>query len=476
LEQAGYTEAEVCRRLGIGTLDRFEEQEDREQVTAWDADACGVLIRLFVEGRYVDLGILNEKLGEDCVQALAAMRLLEHEPADERQIASIGALYPTAGVWILSDRWNRPDRSPMHPGADVVYAAIVSTAQRFLRMMPRRQCSRFLDLCSGTAVAALRAARQYAEHAWAFDIADRSTLFGQFNARLNGLNNVTCATGNLYEPAAGARFDYIVAHPPYVPVLRPKWIYHDGGEDGEQIMRQVVEGLPQHLEPGGLFYMLVTGSDREQPFEQRLRSWLGTSAPDFDIALFPYRVFDPEDFIQRVVVKSRTPVEDAKQFRKIFRSLNLQSMVYGAILMQRHAEPREPFTVRRQLVSDSGPAAMMWLMDWETKTHAEGGQDFVLRSKLRANPAVEMRVTHKLSEEGWTVTSYQLISGQPFSMEAAIDPWAAHLLGAADGTLTTDHLFTALQQHGIFAPETSRAEFARAVSYLVSGGFLLAGE
>ena len=45
----------------------------------------------------------------------------------------------------------------------------------FLDVMPNEPCDSFLELCSGTGIAALVAARDFAKHAWATDIADRST-------------------------------------------------------------------------------------------------------------------------------------------------------------------------------------------------------------------------------------------------------------------------------------------------------------
>src|SRR2546428_3917539 len=54
-----------------------------------------------------------------------------------------------------------------------------------------------------------------------------------------------------------------------MPVLRPAEIYYDGGEDGEQLTRRILEGLLQHLNPGGRLYCRTLGSDREEaPFER----------------------------------------------------------------------------------------------------------------------------------------------------------------------------------------------------------------
>jgi hypothetical protein len=58
LERSGFTEAEICRRFGIETLDQYEVEADRPQVLPSDTDAAGMLVRLFVEGRYAGLPYL----------------------------------------------------------------------------------------------------------------------------------------------------------------------------------------------------------------------------------------------------------------------------------------------------------------------------------------------------------------------------------------------------------------------------------
>src|SRR5262249_44210710 len=143
-----------------------------------------------------------------------------------------------------------------------------------------------LELCSGSGVAALIAGKNFARRATAIDIAERSTRFAEFNARLNGLANVAALAGDLYAPVAGRQFDVITAHPPYVASFGTEMIYRDGGEDGEQISRGIIAGLAEHLRPGGLFYCHCMMTDRKgAPLEQRIREMLGPRHEEFDVVL-----------------------------------------------------------------------------------------------------------------------------------------------------------------------------------------------
>ncbi|MDZ4802601.1 MAG: class I SAM-dependent methyltransferase [Bryobacteraceae bacterium] len=469
LESAGLDEARLCERLGIASLENFEEDFERAEMDDWEADATGVLIQLFVEGHYVDRSVAAARLGAESLTAMFALGLIE---GDEMLAATV-ALYPTAGVWIASDRWNSPDRTPYKTPQDVVYPSIVSNAQRFLRFLPETPCERMLDLCSGTAFAALRGASTFAQKAWAFDISTRATLFAEFNARLNAVSNFEAAAGDLYEPAGGQQFDRIVAHPPYVPVLRPKWVYQDGGEDGEQIVRRCVEGLPDHLAPGGLFYLLAMGSDRRgRPWERRVRSWLGDAGDAFDVGVFVVRTLDPEEFAVRVVVNSETPPDDLRAFRQLFGQLGVKQMVYAVVLVQRRDEERPVFTIRRQNSASTTITEILSAMELETWMQRADAAERLLRSRVRVNPGAELQVRHMLSEEGWQPQEYMLRTSHPFSMEARTETWAPFLLAQCDGGHTVYEHFLGLQVEEVIPEGTSPEDFAQAIQVLISGGLL----
>ncbi|MGW6505175.1 putative protein N(5)-glutamine methyltransferase [Nonomuraea angiospora] len=81
--------------------------------------------------------------------------------------------------------------------------------------------------------------------------------------------------GDLYEPLPASllgRVDLVIASPPYVPsssidLLPPEARLHeplmalDGGGDGLDVVRRVIEGAPRWLAPGG--HLLVETSERQ---------------------------------------------------------------------------------------------------------------------------------------------------------------------------------------------------------------------
>src|SRR5207237_898738 len=151
---------------------------------------------------------------------------------------------------------------------------------------PRDPCDSLLDLCCGSAIEALACAPS-ARRVWACDRAPRSIHFASFNCLLNGVENVACARSDVYEAVKAMTFDRIVAHPPSVPeTVEDAMLCRDGGDDSEQVLRAIVEGLPRYLRPGGLFYSFAMSTDGESgTLTDRIRQWLGAETGDFEITL-----------------------------------------------------------------------------------------------------------------------------------------------------------------------------------------------
>jgi len=119
--------------------------------------------------------------------------------------------------------------------------------------------SRILELCAGPAYAGVAAARCHGAHLTTVDVSRRAVLNAWLNARLNGVR-VRALRGDLFEPLAGARFDLILANPPYVPGPPPPaagqargW---DAGGDGRAVLDRICSAAAAHLAPGGTLLLV----------------------------------------------------------------------------------------------------------------------------------------------------------------------------------------------------------------------------
>jgi release factor glutamine methyltransferase len=123
--------------------------------------------------------------------------------------------------------------------------------------------SRVLDVCTGSGVVGVTAARAGAD-VTAIDVSCRAVAAAWLNARINRVR-VRPRRGSLLEPVAGEQFDVIASNPPYVPAetdelpargLRRAW---DAGRDGRALLDRLLDAAPARLSPGGA--LLVVHSD-----------------------------------------------------------------------------------------------------------------------------------------------------------------------------------------------------------------------
>ncbi len=119
-----------------------------------------------------------------------------------------------------------------------------------------------LDLCTGSGCIALALAAKFPRaRVTAVDISPEALSLAQENARLSKLQEkVTFIQSNLFEEVSGS-FDLIVSNPPYIPtadmatlspeVRQEPHLALDGGEDGLDIVRQIVQLAGDYLNPYG---------------------------------------------------------------------------------------------------------------------------------------------------------------------------------------------------------------------------------
>jgi methylase of polypeptide subunit release factors len=470
LVRANFTEPAIAAMFGVPiltqqTIDGFGDPPRQP------SGILHLLIRLFVRNSYVDEQSIGEHLSAVETAALERLGLIAREPDNSSWYSPV-CLCPVGDVYTISDRWKGPDGKPLEGREDIVYPSVVPNTRLFLDMLPDSRCESFLDLCSGTGVAALIAGSRYAEQAYAYDIAARSTHFAEFARLLNGLTNVTTGTGDLYEPARGTTFDRIVAHPPYVPVLESKWIFFDGGDDGERVTRRIIEEAPRHLREGGTLYCLAMASDRAgAPLEHRIREWLGPQQHEFDVAVVVRRTIEPQEFAFNSLSRGDGGAAPARQWKELFEARRITALPYAMMMVERKAAGRKPLTLRRQTGHKTSREEHQWLLDWENR--AASDPEAVLNIRLRASPDCELRTLSRFTAGDWEAHEHNLAIDHPFRMEMKIDAWIAYLLTRCHGTRTGAELFDDLKSEGIIHSETVARDFAQVLATLVSGGFLL---
>lgn len=235
----------------------------------------GALLR-WTTGHFGGRGIESARLDAECLlaEALGSDRLrlyLEFDKpveADERarfrelvrrradDRVPVAQLLGRKEFWSLGLRVT-PDVLVPRPETET----LVTLA---LDRLPEREAEyRVLDLGTGSGAIALALAHERPKaRVLATDVSAAALAVARANAEALGLSErVRFAAGDLFEPAAGERFDLVVSNPPYVAQadaasLAPE-LGHEpalalfAGSDGLAVLRPLVDQAPGHLAPGG---------------------------------------------------------------------------------------------------------------------------------------------------------------------------------------------------------------------------------
>jgi len=122
---------------------------------------------------------------------------------------------------------------------------------------------RVLDLCTGSGCLAILAALRFPNaKVDAVDVSADALKVAGKNVTRHGLKDrLRLLRGDLFAPVQAARYDLIVANPPYVDAkgmarLPPECRHEpalafDGGSDGLTIVRKIIDQAARHLAPNG---------------------------------------------------------------------------------------------------------------------------------------------------------------------------------------------------------------------------------
>ena len=262
LRAVGYSESAVHELLGEDAYSGGEEDAPADERRLPEGRLATV-IRIFFLQRPVPTGEAVQALGRGGVEALETTGLatVGDELVPRVRILPLGRLLVTADGYTQGD--DPPD-----------YVAVYSPTSRLCdSLTPRPRVARALDVGTGSGIHALLAAA-HAEHVVATDVNARALAFTELNAALNGLTNVECRRGSLFDPVAGETFDLITCNAPYVVSPERRWAYRDSGLQADEISERVVGDAAAHLADGGFATLLVSwlAQDEDEP-DERVLEW-----------------------------------------------------------------------------------------------------------------------------------------------------------------------------------------------------------
>lgn len=169
---------------------------------------------------------------------------------------------------------------------------LVSEAAKTIQSTPREKLSfmeklkggkewSVLDLCCGSGAVGISLAKICGNiKVTASDISQAAIDTAEENAK-NLRTKIKFVRGNMFEPHEGKKFDMIVSNPPYIrtnmiSILQEEVKSHeplkalDGGRDGLDFYRIIVEKAAEHLKPEG-FLLMEIGHDQGEDLRKMLK-------------------------------------------------------------------------------------------------------------------------------------------------------------------------------------------------------------
>lgn len=474
LTASGYTEEFLLKHFEVPSLhdllyaygDRRREKLHR---LSQGPGAALFLARLLLRGYTVGKQECLREAGA-LMADFEALGLIEPQPGDAVRCPVV--VYPALNLFVAADRPLYPDGSRGYMGSDYVLSGTEAICRRYVASLPPTRCRRFLDMGAGTGLAAMANAK-LADEVWAVDVSARAVHFAEFNRRLNGIENMRVLQGDLFEPVGDVTFDRIAANPPFEPPLKRNYVFSIGGEDGEQIMRRLVTGAQDHLEPGGRLYCQVSGTDRVgELFDMRIRSWLGERHEEFDLLIFLRDRMTPREYAVEQVLADNTDSWALDEWAEFYRRLQAIRVVIGHLIIQRHEIERAGFHWRNNLHPSAGMREMEWLMDWEMQRFQPGFATMLMDSKLQVNTDWRLTTVHGMPEGNLAVCEGTLRNAIPYETEIEFHPAAVEFLLLCDGSRTARQAREQMRGRGLEPDDRTDVDFVEMLSELIAARFV----
>jgi len=230
-------------------------------------------------------------LGLDHAQAEAAYGTKPDAAGVSRVLALFGerverrvpAAYLMGRMWFAGLEFEVDSRVivPRSPFAELIHAG-------FAPWIDPERVRRILDIGTGSGCIAIACAVAFPQaRVDAVDVSPQALEVARRNVARHGVGDrVQLFQGDVYEPLGDARYDLIVANPPYVSdeemrALPPEYLHEPdlalrAGTDGLDVVRRILAGVPRHLEPDGALFVEVGDSDVrvQHAFQELPLTWL----------------------------------------------------------------------------------------------------------------------------------------------------------------------------------------------------------
>jgi SAM-dependent methyltransferase len=407
LDGVNYTEQGLQEALGkadlleIGPLDEHTMPRRIRTETPLHS-----LIRLFFLGVPAPLEAVRRAVHPMSVDSWQHAGLLGFRDGEVRPLVKLA---PYQGLVFAADL-----RARMRSGTSADFVLGVSKSSTLVgHTTPRQQVRRTLDLGTGCGVLALLASR-HSEHVSATDKNPRAVAFAQFNTALNGITNVECLTGDLFEPVTGRRFDLVISNPPYVIAPTVRYLFSDSGARGDDFCRRIVRLGASFLEDGGYCQVMANWSQGAgQSWQDSLADWFdGTGC---DVVVWGGETQDASGYASIWIQQTEPAFLDRfpelyDAWMNYYDQEGIETVTYGLITLRRSNRSRNWVRFVKVPKGSGAPSGDHLLRRFEAQDFLESVVDDrqFLEQRFHLAPDVRLEQHYTAQDEGFAVLSTRL--------------------------------------------------------------------
>ncbi len=329
-----------------------------------------------------------------------------------------------------------------------------------------------LDMGSGSGVQAVGLAT-HCKRVVASDLLPRAAEFTRFNARLNGMENIECATGDSFESVGGRTFDLIVANPPFFITPSSGLTYCENNFELDLFCRRLAREAPAYLNELGYFQMVCEWVEiAGEPWRDRIAEWMDSSGCDTWVIkryTISASAYGRERAHQRPPGKEGTFLADWNSYAHRNRIV----AVHGGLVTMRKRSGSNWLRIDDEAVSLDEPIGDWILAGFATRDLLDSaGESALLNSCPQL--AAEARLVQVLGQSatGWAGESLRLQLSGPVSRQIDVDPGVARFIAQLNGTKRLSELIRKLADETDAPFEQVLKECLAAVKRLLEKGFI----
>ena len=470
--EAGYTEAGLEDTLG-GNYPPSPQLRSSARLLylTREPTPLNLLARWFLLGGTVPAAIASGTVPKTVLDACLRTGLLVEEGGSLRAEVVIA---PHGELLIVSDSFQQL----ASPGGSDHVLGLNLTAKYLLDFTIRRPVGALLDLCSGSGIQGLVAARHSGRVTCA-DLSLRAAAYAAFNARLNGLGNVSCVAGDRFAAVAGQQFDHIVCNPPFVLAPAAEFVFRDNPLPLDAFVEGLARDAPGHLNPGGYFQMICEWVEVEgESWQARLGRWLEGNGCDGWVLKDYTR--DPSLYAQ-MRLRETLPSSEARDEQTFRRWMDYYVArrvvaVHGGLVAMRRRAGTNWLRIDEIAESYGRDLGTAILAGFEARDFlaAHEGDEALLDATPRVAPDCHLRQEHRWAEGRWQPQAVRLEQREALRRGLGLEPNVALFLGSFDGRRTVRDAVAELAVEADAEPSQIQAEVLQVVRRMIDLGFLLA--